>query len=213
MSARARAPSSRPPSTDASTPTPRARCSPTRAAAPAAARRARSSKGCETSRARCPTRLPTRCTRAAFEARSCETRSSGDAPPVRAMRRFALLAAACVALLVGVGAGVKVRHASNATLASTVDPRRVDLAGAGSLWPASDARVLVRSAGPRHAHRALAGRDRGAGEPSRCGRALRGGALRRRGRGARHPLHGRRRRGAARACRCGRRRRGRTPRG
>lgn len=64
------------------------------------------------------------------------------------MRRFALMAAACVALLVGVGAWVKVRHASNATLASTVDPRRVDLAGAGSLWPASDARVLVRSAGP-----------------------------------------------------------------
>lgn len=64
------------------------------------------------------------------------------------MQRFALMAAACVALLLGVGAWVKVRHASSAPVASTVDARRVDLAGAGSLWPALDARVLVRSAGP-----------------------------------------------------------------
>lgn len=62
--------------------------------------------------------------------------------------RFALAAAACFGLFVSVGAWAQHRYASTHAVVGHADPRRVDLAGAGTLWPAADARVLVRSAGP-----------------------------------------------------------------
>lgn len=69
----------------------------------------------------------------------------GGASPTR--WRSALAVAACLALFVSVGAWAHTRRATGGARAAAVDTRRVDLAGAGSLWPAPDARVLVRSAG------------------------------------------------------------------
>jgi ferric-dicitrate binding protein FerR (iron transport regulator) len=76
----------------------------------------------------------------------------GDAP--RRARPAALLAAAaCLSLLAGAGAWAQ-RRGRGASPRSVVvvtttaaDARRVELGGAGTLWPAADARVLVRSAG------------------------------------------------------------------
>lgn len=69
--------------------------------------------------------------------------------PVPRASRWRVAAAACAVALAGVGLWSQ-RHRDARAVTATVaaDPRRVDLAGAGSLWPAPDAQVLVRSAGP-----------------------------------------------------------------
>lgn len=71
----------------------------------------------------------------------------GSTPRSRSPR-VAVAAAACLGLFVSVGAWAQHRYATTHAVAAQSDSRRVDLAGAGTLWPAPDARVLVRSAGP-----------------------------------------------------------------
>lgn len=76
----------------------------------------------------------------------------GDTPR-RARPTTIFAAAACLSVLVAAGAWAQRRaHVASPPAAvvrttTAADARRVELGGAGTLWPAPDARVLVRSAG------------------------------------------------------------------
>ncbi len=73
----------------------------------------------------------------------------GDASPRRSTRSM-LAVAATLAVVLGGAWSVRrftARTAPSTVSAASEDPRRIDLRGVGSLWPADDARVLVRSVG------------------------------------------------------------------